>query len=99
MINLSGRMVVRPEAREAFIAGVKAVTPPSLRDPGCRTYSCYEDVNEPNSFLFYEEWDSEAELDAHLAAPHTQAFIKVVGASVAKPATITVHTILESHTK
>jgi quinol monooxygenase YgiN len=99
MINLDGRLAIRPGARAAFLMAVSAVIPPSRRDKGCIHYSCYEDLAQPNSFLFYEEWESEADLDRHLAAPHTQAFFAVAAASWVEPAVVTVHTIAESHRK
>ncbi len=34
----------------------------------------HEAVNEPGVFYFYENWESEADLDAHLAAPHLVEF-------------------------
>jgi quinol monooxygenase YgiN len=99
MINLDGRVTIRPSAREAFLKAVAAVIPASRQDAGCLHYSCYEDLAAPNSFLFYEEWVDEIALDRHLAQPHTQAFFATAMASWVQPAVVTVHTITESHQK
>lgn len=35
-------------------------------------YSCNEDVEHPNTFVFDELWPSQAVFEAHLATPHFQ---------------------------
>ncbi|MEU1122485.1 putative quinol monooxygenase [Streptomyces sp. NPDC005899] len=47
---------------------------PTRQEPGCLEYHLHEDRNDPGVFVFYEAWRSQADLDAHLALPHMQAF-------------------------
>ena len=39
-------------------------------EPGCRMYQVHRSLNEPRRFVIYEQYDNQAALDAHRAAPH-----------------------------
>jgi len=55
---------------EQLFRDVVAIT---LREEGCIRYQINRDTKEPRRFVFTEEWESQAHLDRHLAAPHLQA--------------------------
>ncbi len=40
---------------------------PSQKETGCLKYNVFEDKHYTGSFFTYEEWESEAALDTHLA--------------------------------
>ena len=40
---------------------------PSRKETGCLKYDVFEDKHYTGSFYTYEEWESEAALDTHLA--------------------------------
>ena len=83
MLIVHVRAMIKPESREAFLAAVREVITRTRREPGALSYSCYEDVLEPNLFIFHEEWRSERDLDDHLAQPYTQALLADAGQWVA----------------
>jgi quinol monooxygenase YgiN len=58
------------ELREAL----EALVEPTSREKGYINYDLHQSVSDPDMFFFYENWESEADLDAHLAAPHLTAF-------------------------
>ena len=41
---------------------------------GCLEYFWSEDLETPNTFRFFECWESQELLDAHLARPHELTF-------------------------
>ena len=43
-------------------------------EPGCLVYRAHRSTADPDLFLFYETYESEAALDAHRNAPHLAAF-------------------------
>jgi quinol monooxygenase YgiN len=51
----------------------RSVIDTTLREAGCISYQINRDLKNPRRFLFTEEWESQAHLDRHLAAPHLQA--------------------------
>jgi quinol monooxygenase YgiN len=74
MLIIAGSMTFAAADREVVLAGLAEVTAASRRDTGCVEYWWAEDLDEPNTFRFYECWESKEMLDAHLAQPHETAF-------------------------
>ncbi len=70
MIVVSGRFRLPPERIAEARPAMTQVVAASNAEPGCRTYSYAEDVNEPGLFRVYEEWDSREAIEAHFQAPH-----------------------------
>ena len=46
----------------------------TLQEPGCLRYQLHQDLENPHSWMLYEEWESEAALSAHQQQPHYIAF-------------------------
>jgi quinol monooxygenase YgiN len=74
MIIIVGSLSFDPSDRADVLASLAEVTGASRRDAGCVEYSWAEDLQAPNTFRFFECWESQYLLDAHLAAPHETAF-------------------------
>ena len=74
MIIIAGSLSFEPSDRSDVLASLAEVTEASRRDAGCVEYSWAEDLEAPNTFRFFECWESQELLDAHLAAPHETAF-------------------------
>lgn len=68
------RLKVRPEHREDFLEASKAIIAGTRAEAGCLFYALHEDAHDPCSFLFFEEWQDQAAIDAHFAEPHFAAF-------------------------
>jgi len=51
-----------------------ALLAPTRREPGCLLYQLHRDPAHPGRFMFYEIWDNQAALDAHMASPHLLQF-------------------------
>lgn len=68
------RLRIRPENRAAFLEASQAIIAGTRAEAGCLFYALHEDAHDPNSFLFYEEWQDRAAIDAHFAEPHFLAF-------------------------
>jgi autoinducer 2-degrading protein len=45
------------------------------REPGCRLYVGHQSAEDPRRFCFYEQYDDQAALDAHRAAPYFSQFV------------------------
>jgi quinol monooxygenase YgiN len=74
MIIIAGSLSFDPVDREDVLASLAEVTAASRTDGGCVEYFWSEDLEAPNTFRFFECWDTQDALDAHLAAPHEAAF-------------------------
>ncbi|HEY9811848.1 MAG TPA: putative quinol monooxygenase [Halomicronema sp.] len=45
---------------------------PTRKETGCIFYDLMQNQTNPTEFVFVEEWESEADLQAHLASAHIQ---------------------------
>ncbi len=63
-----------PKAEEAAIEMMAE----TAKEPGCLIYEFSQVLGKPGRFRVYEEWDSEAALEAHFAAPHMTRFREVL---------------------
>ena len=74
MIIISGVVQIKPDMRETAVAVALKMSAASEAEPGCITYRFYSDFQDANTFLLYEEWESEAALAAHFQTPHMAEF-------------------------
>ena len=45
------------------------------KEPGCRLYVGHQSLEDPRQFCFYEQYDDQAALDAHRAAPYFAEYV------------------------
>lgn len=60
--------------REELRQALEALIEPTSQEKGYINYDLHQSIEDPDRFFFYENWESEADLDAHLAAPHLTQF-------------------------
>ena len=68
MIIVGGRFDVDPEQRDAFLAERHELMRRSRGEDGCLEYTFAADPLELGGVVLFERWESQAALDAHLAA-------------------------------
>jgi quinol monooxygenase YgiN len=86
MIVVAGKFTVKPERRADMVRLAGALFAPSRAEAGCLTYNCYQQADDPNAFLFFEEWESQAAIDRHFETPHFKRFMTdFPGMIVGKP--------------
>jgi quinol monooxygenase YgiN len=72
------------ELRRALIGLVA----PTRQEHGCVNYDLHASPEQPDRFLFHENWTDRAALDAHLQSPHVQALLPRVDELCAEPPVI-----------
>lgn len=80
----------RAELREILAAQVG----PTRAEGGCINYNFHVDTKDPNVFMFYENWRSKSDLDAHLQTPHLQPLFGRLEELLARPVEITFYEML-----
>jgi quinol monooxygenase YgiN len=75
-IVLDVHMEAAPGRGEDVAKALGALLAPTRQEPGCLEYQLHRDPENPLKFLFFERFKNQAALDAHLASPHFQAFLK-----------------------
>lgn len=57
--------------QESFLeAELRALIPPSRREPGCLTYDLYRALEIPGAFFLHEVWASREDHRLHTKTPH-----------------------------
>jgi quinol monooxygenase YgiN len=52
----------------------RALAEATRAEPGCRMYHVHRNVADPDRCFLYEQYDDQAALDAHRAAPHFRQY-------------------------
>jgi quinol monooxygenase YgiN len=68
VVIVGGWFEVDPKERDAFLAQRVDAMRRSRAEPGCIEYVIAADPVEPGRAVLFERWNSQADLDAHLAA-------------------------------
>lgn len=77
MIVISGRLRVRADQRDRAVAAAAALMSATRAEEGCAEYTFSADLSDPDTFCFFERWDSEEALKSHQRAPHMKEFMGV----------------------
>lgn len=79
MLVIAGEIEIDPAQRDAAIAAALRMMEETRREAGCISYTFTGDFADAGRFRVFEEWESQAALDAHFASPHMAAFQAAVG--------------------
>ena len=83
--NMRAKPGREQEVREALLG----LCGPTRSEKGCLNYDLHQSPNDPALFLFYENWASKSDLDAHSQSAHLQAWRKRATELLAEPAQVT----------
>jgi quinol monooxygenase YgiN len=72
-------MKAAPGKEAELKAELEALIEPTSQEDGYVNYDLHQGVEDPSTFFFYENWESAAHLDAHLATPHLVRFAGMIG--------------------
>ena len=79
----------RPGQESRVRQVLQGLVSPTRAEAGCINYDLHQSQTDPALFVFYENWASEAHLDAHSKSAHIQSFRKVALEILAGPVEIT----------
>jgi quinol monooxygenase YgiN len=96
MIVVVGRVRTDDEKRESMIDVAQTVARASREEAGCINYRIYEDTEQPNEFVFVEEWADDAALQSHFATPHIAQFMGAITDTLVAPPEVNFHEISRS---
>ena len=70
MIYVIATTEVKPESRDAYIAGHKKCIAETLKEKGCISYEGHTSTQNPNKYVVVERWETRDDINAHGRAPH-----------------------------
>lgn len=63
----------KPGEEQAVKDALQSLVEPTRKEPGCICYNLHQSKSDKSKFMFYEQWASQAALDAHGKTPHITA--------------------------
>jgi autoinducer 2-degrading protein len=75
---INARINIKPEAIDQFISLAKTMVENSNSEKGCLIYKLYQEVGNPQSFIFYEVYENQDAVDNHNSSGHFKIFIEQV---------------------
>lgn len=93
-LTVVAKMKAKPGMEEQVKQEVQALVAPTRAEAGCINYDLHQSLEEKGLFLFYENWKSREDLDAHLKTPHLQAFQEKAERILAGPLEIAFYEML-----
>lgn len=76
-------LVAQPGQEDVVRDALVALVPPTLAEPGCRSYVLSESTAAPGTFVTVETWAGQEDLDAHMTTAHVQQAFGAAGAALA----------------
>ncbi|MYL48121.1 antibiotic biosynthesis monooxygenase [Halobacillus litoralis] len=74
MITINAIIQAKQGQEEALFMELKKVVEPSREETGCVEYTLHQSLDEDGTFVFYETWEDEAALKAHVESEHYKAY-------------------------
>jgi quinol monooxygenase YgiN len=72
-VILTAMVKAKPGQEDAVKTALLTLVEPTRKEPGCLCYNLHESKADPTQFMFYEQWASKEDLDAHGKTPHMKA--------------------------
>lgn len=85
IVSLIATLTARPETREELFRLLVDQVGPTRAEYGCIDYNLHIDTSDPCVFVFYENWKTQADLDAHMDMHHLKPLLSQIDRLLAKP--------------
>jgi quinol monooxygenase YgiN len=96
VIVVVGRVRTTPEKAEELIRIGQAVAQASRDEDGCLGYRFYADTEDPDAYLFVEEWESMEALQRHFTTPHIARLMQEIPDAIAGTPEVQFHEVARS---
>ena len=85
MITVVATIIAKQDKIEEVKAGLLNLVSHTVKEEGCIQYTLHQDKDEPNIFIFYEQFKDQTAFDFHAAQPYIAAFSAKVSELMEKP--------------
>ena len=77
-LTIIARFRAKPGQEARLLQELQRLPGPTRAEPGCITYDLHQSQSDPSLFVFYENWATQAALDAHFKTPHLETLLNLV---------------------
>ncbi len=81
-LTIVARILAKEEQREFVKNELLKLIPITRAEEGCISYDLHQDNQNPNVFLFHENWESRELWQAHMENDHLAEYLKVTDGAV-----------------
>ena len=72
-------IAAKPGSEAIVAAALTRLAEASRGDTGCISYEIFASDSTPGTFVTIEKWESQADIDTHMASPHIAEMITAAG--------------------
>ncbi len=73
-LTIVAHITAKAHAVDRVQAELEKLVAPTLAESGCLQYDLHQDHENPAHFMFYENWESREQWQAHMANDHLLAY-------------------------
>ncbi len=77
-LTLIATMSAKPGKTDELKNTLLSLIQPTRAEQGCICYDFHQNTDQPEEFMFYEQWSDKAALDQHLETSHIKSFISKI---------------------
>ncbi|SEL82998.1 Quinol monooxygenase YgiN [Aquimarina amphilecti] len=81
-LTIVARILAKEEKRDLVKSELLKLIDITRAEKGCINYDLHQDNENPNLFLFYENWESRALWQEHMNNDHLAAYMKATDGAV-----------------
>ena len=85
MVIITAKVRLQPGTSERFLEAVRVMRPQVMNDPGAIQYSLHRSADDPDTFIFYERYESEEAFAYHLSTGHFKVLSGTIDPLMAAP--------------
>ncbi len=85
MVIVTAKVRLQPGTSERFLEAVRVMQPQVMNDPGAIQYSLHRSADDPDTFIFYERYESEEAFAYHLSTGHFKSCRGTIDPLMAAP--------------
>lgn len=75
MLTIVAKITSKPGNEEIVQSELQKLIEPTRKESGCVQYDLHRSIENRRIFLFYENWQTKSEWNAHMESRHLKAFL------------------------
>ena len=72
-LTIIAKIKSKPDRADFILKNLLTMIEPTRKEKGCIDYILHRDNEYPSTFVFYENWETSEDLDAHMKSDHFKA--------------------------
>jgi quinol monooxygenase YgiN len=85
ILTVIARIQAKPGMEKQMQQDLLDIVTPTRSEAGCITFDLLIDINNSTVFMLYENWESQAALDAHFEQPYVKRVLAAYEVTLAEP--------------